>query len=262
MTMLSPDEVATRKRADENEARLVAHYAAKIKKTHGPPPLTITESPEDFERILSAVIRIRCPEDDLLQLDAWDIAVAILLDKRYNRASTGILNRKICENLDFQEKRAQEKSKQANARSETHGDPQDANRSPTDKRKEQLQHVIEETPREVGQRLDQATLEVANSRGFEQALPGLTAIDDLKTRNFFRRNVSVQSLRERRPAYIPPLSHIQHKLDSQRQEEDRRAWLKELDAQEQAEKEAQAAKPASSQDLPTVSAPKLGNHDI
>ena len=59
MTMLSPEEVATRKLAAEKEARLVAHYVTEIMKTHGPPPLTITESPEDFKRILTAVIRIR-----------------------------------------------------------------------------------------------------------------------------------------------------------------------------------------------------------
>lgn len=258
MALFSSEEIATQKLASEKEARLVAHFVAVIMKTHGPPPLTITEDPKDFERILIAVVRIRCPNDPLLQLDAWDIAVAILLDKRYNRASTGVLNRKICENLEFQEKRAQEKTKQAAAQAAPRNGHRDDDRSVTDKRKEQLQHVIEETPREVGLLLDRVTMEVANSRAFEQALPVLTGIDDLKTRNFFRRNVSVQSFRERRPAYIPPLSHIQHKLDSQRQEEDRREWMEELDAQEQAEKAAQAAKPAGRTDLPTVSAPKLG----
>lgn len=256
MTMLSPEEVAIQKRGAEKEARLVAHYVAEIMKTHGPAPILITESAADFERILIAVIRIRCPNDPLLQLDAWDIAVAILLDKRYNRATTGVLNRKICENLDFQEKRAKEKATQAPAQAAPrNGRPDD--QSVTDKRKEQLQHIVEETPREVGQLLDQVTVEVANSKAFEQAMPVLTGIDDLKTRNFFRRNVSIQSLREHRPAYIPPLSLIQHKLNSQWEAENRAAWLKELDAQE-AEQTAQAAKPAERQDLPTVSAPKLG----
>jgi hypothetical protein len=260
MTMLSPEEVATQKRAAEKEARLVAHYKAEIMKTHGPAPLLITENAGDFERILMAVIRIRCPNDPLLQLDAWDIAVAIHLDKRYNRASTGVLNRKICEILDLQEKRAKEKetAKQARAQAAPRNGRED-DRSVTDKRKQQLQHVIEETPREVGGLLDQVAIEVATSEAFAQALPVLTGIDDLKTRNFFRRNVSVQSLRERRPAYIPPLSHIQHKLDSQREEENRAAWMKELGAQEHAEQTAQAAKPAERQHLPTVSAPKLGN---
>jgi hypothetical protein len=89
----------------------------------------------------------------------------------------------------------------------------------------------------------------------------LTAIDDLKSRNFFRRTAAVASLQDRRPGYIPPVSLIQDKLDHERQRQDQAEWIIEDLKREQAEKEAEAAKEAAKSgqrsDLPTVAAPKI-----
>src|SRR4249919_81596 len=108
MTLL-PEEVATQKASSENEARLVTNFVAKIKETFGPPPIVIGENPKDFDRILAELVRARCSNDIFIQMDVWDIAVAIWHDKRYNRASKLVLDRKIRENLDFQKQRPQRK---------------------------------------------------------------------------------------------------------------------------------------------------------
>jgi hypothetical protein len=257
---LSPEEIATQKLASEREAALIARHVAEIMKTHGPPPLIIGEDPKDFGRVLVKLVRARCSNNDaFLQNDIWDMAVANLMDKRYDRASSLVLNRRIRKNLDFQKQRPKQKLAEVSNNATPYEDRDD--RSAEERRKDKLRNVIEDTPREVGHLLDQATLEEANACAFEEALPVLTAIDDLKTRNFFRRNVSRQMWGERRPAYIPPLAIIEHRLHFERAEESRREWLLDDMAQEQAEKEAQkqaqGAKPEEQQDLPTVSAPKL-----
>src|SRR5947209_6317713 len=114
MTMLSPDEVSTEQQARQRTQRLVAYHVTEIMKTHGPPPLIIGEDPKDFERVLVKLVSARCSNNDVfLHMDVWDMAVAILLDKRYDRASSRVLNRRIRENLEFQERRPKQKLIQA-----------------------------------------------------------------------------------------------------------------------------------------------------
>jgi hypothetical protein len=256
---MTPEEIAELTQASKNEARLIAHHVAEIMKAFGPPPISIGEDPRDFERLLVKIIRARCADDAFLQLDVWDITVSIWLDKRYNRASTWVLDRQIRENLEFQKQRAEQKTIDVGRSDEAAEHRQKADRSAGEKRKAELQSVIKQTPQEVEILLDQAAAEEANARAFEQALPVLTAIDDLKTRNFFRRNVSIQTWRERRPGYLPPLSHAEFLLKTKREEEDRVAWTAEFLEQQRADQAAKLASAANPpKDLPTVPSPGLG----
>ena len=253
---LLPDEIATEKASREREGRLVAHFVAKIKETFGPPPLVDGENPKEFDRILAELVRARCPTDVFIQMDAWDIAVAIWLDKRYNRASKLVLDRKIGENVEFQRQRSQQKFIQADNDAQRNDGSANDQRVP-EKLKGELPADIEKTPQEI--LVAESATEEANALAFERAMPLLTDLDDLKTRNFFRRNVSRQMWAERRPGFIPPLAIILHKLNSEIQAEDQRAWLDELRAEEMRKQNDRTEKPAKQPHLPTVPAPGLGN---
>ena len=255
--MLLPYEVSTEKLAREKEAHLVAHYVAKIMKTFGPAPIVKGENLEDFERILTELVRARCPGDFFIQLDVWDIAVEIWYDKRYNRASKQVLDRKIRENLDFQKQRPQHKLNQADDNAPRDDGGAD-DRSAEEKQKDELQNVIQGTPRQVETPLDQAAAEEANARAFEQAMPLLKDIDDLKTRSFFRRNVSRNRGKnvDRHISRRSPSFNAYWNLEIQA--EDQRAWVAEFLA-EDAAKKARTAKPPEQTDLPAVPPPELGN---
>src|SRR3954463_2612021 len=111
---ISADEVSTEQQARQRTERLIAYHVSEIMKTYGPPPLIIGEDPKDFQRALVKLVSARCSNNDVfLHMDVWDMAIAILLDKRYDRASSRVLNRRIRENLEFQQTRPKQKLLQA-----------------------------------------------------------------------------------------------------------------------------------------------------
>ena len=227
----TPDEARTQANVKAKELAVVQGLATEIKNMFGPPPILSSEDPKAFDRVLFALIRARCPSDVILKMCVWDIAVGTWHMSRIERVMKQTVDAKVRQLLKLQkdqlERQVQQKAERiAAAKSEAAAT---ADLTPDEKRNDKLDRIIEETVPEVDALIANADAEAIHAQAFQVEMPFIIALDEMKTRNFFRRNATLQSWASHRDRGLhTPLSIIQHREENRDRKRDEHRWWQEI----------------------------------
>ena len=179
------DELEQIQRARDKDDELnqrAAYYVVDIKDLFGPPPVLTTENPQAFDRILLDLVRSRWPQDFIQKMLVWDIANQVWLDMRYDRHTRYTLERGAQSDFQSLPPRLQGSDNRTQIASAL---PPDFERMGPDE---------------------------VEGEAFRDSIHYLQKIDEMKTTNFCRRNVSLQIWRgyncsSIQPAYVVKKEH-------------------------------------------------------
>jgi len=237
------DEKARRALVKADKDRLIIYLGNEIIKMFGPPPIVRGESRNDFLRILYGVISDKCPKHNLDKMHVWDIATSIFLGRRLDLVTRKALDRRIEEELKVQKQRRKDRAKQAENKKEADEALAEIKSAPdltaAQKREDELTMVVDSTVQDTEKLMDRAEAEAAHAKAFEQAMPFMRNLDDMKSRNFFRRNISIEMWLTKKPVILPAVTALQLEQDSRFYREYQRDWMDQMFAADQQSEEAQ-----------------------
>ena len=165
--------------------QITAYMVADIKTTFGPGPALASEDPKLYDRILFDVVRARWPRDFIQRMLCRDIANAIWIDLRLDRHTRYTYDSRLIENR--QQKR--------------------------------LPHRGGLNQAEINdQVLDPASEGTLQGQTFAGLAKYLLILDELRSTNFYRRNVSLQLSQEYRPTSMPRPAYMERKEHLERAE--------------------------------------------
>jgi hypothetical protein len=259
---MTPEKIARETDARADEHALLGRIVRDIKQMFGPPPIVLGEDPKDFDRILFGLVRTRHPDDFRHKLYIWDIATEVLLGRRLDRVCQLTLDRKLRKIVHLQKARAKveaqrKKEKQDAAESRAEFESA-ADFTAAEKRIDQLATIIEETPDDVDGVLDRAALQAEIDRAFQQDMPFHIGLDDMKSRSYFRRNISIEMWQTHRLRFTSPLTLIQQREEDRIRRQDEQSWRDEMIADMKASQLAQTESPSTQPDQPPVVAEPEG----
>jgi hypothetical protein len=182
---------------EDELALTTACIVADIKTSFGAFPVLRGEDASRYDRILFDVVRGYWPSDFIGRMLCRDIANAVWFELRFDRHTQFSYDNLLLEKIELQKKRL--------------GQQGLIQTKPTDD--EQFVGPSEPTGNELV-RIDRAEEEEVPGQTFHELAGYWRVLDDLKSTNFYRRNVSLQLMREHRPrsvlpAYMVRKEHIQ-----------------------------------------------------